>query len=82
MKTRNFYKKNRSSAFQCKPGTHIWFWDEEENRNRFDGGNYYKCSKCGDLAGDINAIESWSQFTTRVEKQTVKELKRRLMEIR
>ena len=57
---------------QCKPGQHNFVWDEEENKNRIDGGNYHKCTKCGDLAGSPDAYESWSQEIERIEEEAEK----------
>ncbi len=65
----------------CKPGFHDFVWDAAQNKLRIDGGKvkdgpgYYSCTRCGDLAGDARATESWMQTISRIEMEREKEYK-------
>ena len=66
----------------CKPGEHDFVWDEEENKNRIDGGSYHKCTKCRDLARSSDSHESFRQVTHRIESESRKMFKEGLKRIR
>ena len=63
---------------QCKPGTHKWIPDEENNRTRIDGGNYFKCTECDGMAFDIESYESSEQWISRVEQESINFIQRGL----
>ena len=65
----------------CPPGQHDFVWDEEENKNRMDGGAYHKCTKCGGLARSPDDRESFWQTISRYEDESQEFLKEGLRAI-